>query len=126
MKRKQKELRQLYGGRKPKSYKLAHNHIMHVGDTFHGERGFRRFWIPPQWIGDGWEKCPCGWHNGDTHYALSEHVKNWRKRIKKHGGLEGAYHSINKELAAYFKRTHPKAFRLMQGHLKSLEHQGNA
>jgi hypothetical protein len=71
---KKKELRQLYGGRKPKSYRLAHNHIMHTNATSHGDRGFRRFWIPPQWIGDGWEKCPCGWHNGDEHYAVKEHV----------------------------------------------------
>jgi hypothetical protein len=56
----EERLRQRYGGRKPKSYRLAHNHIMHDDTTPHGERGFRRFWIPPQWIGDGWEKCPCG------------------------------------------------------------------
>ena len=36
----------------------AHNHIMHTDITPHDDRGFRRFWIPPQWIGDGWEKCP--------------------------------------------------------------------
>ena len=38
---KKKELRQLYGGRKPKSYRLAHNHIMHTNATSHGDRGFR-------------------------------------------------------------------------------------
>ena len=40
---KKKELRQLYLGRKPKSYRLAHNHIMHTNATSHGDRGFRRF-----------------------------------------------------------------------------------
>jgi hypothetical protein len=101
---KQKELRQLYGGRRPKSYRLAHNHIMHTADTPHGERGFRRFWIPPQWIGNGWEKCPCGWHNGDTHYAWKEHVAHWHTRIKKLGSLEAVYAEINAELAKAFAK----------------------
>ena len=99
-----KELHQLCGGRKPKSYRLAHNHIMHTDVTPHGERGFWRFWIPPQWVGKGWEKCPCGWHNGDTYYAIKEHVQHWRKRIKKLGSLETAYREINKGLAAHFKQ----------------------
>jgi hypothetical protein len=34
-----KELRQLYGGRKPKSYRLAHNHIIHTPDFPHGLNG---------------------------------------------------------------------------------------
>jgi hypothetical protein len=97
-----KELRQLYGGRKPKSYRLAHNHVMHTNQTFHGERGFRRFWIPPQWVGHGWSKCPCGWHNGDTHYAADEHVKQWHKNIAKFGSLEAVYDDINKQLAAEY------------------------
>jgi hypothetical protein len=101
---KKKELRQLYGGRKPKSYRLAHNHVMHTDVTPHGERGFRRFWIPPQWVGKGGERCPCGWHTGDTHYAHDDHVKHWHKRIKKLGSLEAAYEEINKELAAHFKQ----------------------
>jgi hypothetical protein len=98
-----KELRQLYGGRRPKSYRLAHNHILHTNGTPHRERGFRRFWIPPQWIGNGWEKCPCGWGDGKTHYAVSEHVKGWHKRIKKSGSLEAAYAAVNKELHSYYK-----------------------
>ena len=39
-KAKRKELRQLYGGRKPKSYPLAHNHIMHTDITSHGETAY--------------------------------------------------------------------------------------
>ena len=38
----------LYGGRKPKSYLLAHNHITHTPDFPLGANGFRGFWIPPQ------------------------------------------------------------------------------
>jgi hypothetical protein len=45
---KRKEPRQLYGGRVPESYLPAHNHISHTPETHHGERGFRRFWIPPE------------------------------------------------------------------------------
>ena len=101
------ELRQKYGGRKPKSYRLAHNHIMHTAHTVHGDRGFRRFWIPPQWIGHGWEKCPCGWHNGDTHFAIKGHVTNWKKRIKKCGSLEAAYQDVRKHLAQYFAKEYP-------------------
>jgi hypothetical protein len=97
-----KEFSQIYGGRKPKSYKLAHNHIAHTDLTRHGERGFRRFWIPPQWIGHGWSKCPCGWHNGDTHYAQGDHVKRWHQRIKRCGSLEAAYREIERDLAAEF------------------------
>jgi hypothetical protein len=99
---KQKELRQLHGGRKPKDYLLAHNHIMHTAHTTHGERGFRRFWIPPQWVGKGWSKCPCGWHNGDTHYAIDEHVAIWHERIEKLGSLEAAYGEINRQLDEAF------------------------
>jgi hypothetical protein len=74
-----KELHQYYGGPKPKSYRLAHNHVLF--------NGFRRFWIPPQWIGHGWSKCPCGWRPDlGTHYARSDHVKSWmssREAIRK-------------------------------------------
>jgi hypothetical protein len=101
------ELRQKYGGRKPKSYRLAHNHIMHTDCTGHGERGFRRFWIPPQWIRDGrWEKCPCGW-SGKTHYANKEHVAHWRKQIKKFGSLEATYQDVRKRLAEHFAKDYP-------------------
>jgi hypothetical protein len=101
---KKKELRQLYGGGKPKSYRLADNHIMHTNATSHGDRGFRRFWIPPQWIGDGWEKCPCTWHNGDEHYAVKEHVDHWKKQIKKLENLDAVYRDINRRLAAHFRK----------------------
>ena len=47
-----KERTQLYGGRRPPDYKPAHNHVLFFEDTGHGERGFRRFWIPPEWIGN--------------------------------------------------------------------------
>jgi hypothetical protein len=99
---KTKELSQKYGGRKPKSYKLAHNHVMHTDVTTHGERGFRRFWIPPQWVGKGWKKCPCGWHNGDAHYAAEEHVNHWHKQIKKLGSLEACYRDVYERLAQHF------------------------
>ena len=79
-----KELRQFYGGRKPKSYLLAHNHITHTPDSPLGANGFRRFWIPPQWIGQGWNACPCGWRSDlGTHYANSDHVGWWKEEIKK-------------------------------------------
>jgi len=97
-----RELHQLYGGRKPKSYLLAHNHVMHTNETHHGERGFRRFWIPPQWVGRGWSKCPCGWHRGDVHYAVTDHVKLWRERIKRLGSLKAAYREINRKLGRHF------------------------
>lgn len=114
--------RQLYGGRVPKDYLPAHNHVKHVPNTSHGERGFRRFWIPPQWAGKGWSKCPCewgsqpstrepecwpevhGWYKRDKgrpHYAWTGHVKVWREAIKKHGGIEGAHRQFIKELSAY-------------------------
>jgi hypothetical protein len=98
---RKKELHQLYGGRRPKSYRLAHNHVMHTDVTRHGERGFRRFWIPPQWIGKGFVECPCGW-GGKKHYALKEHVQHWRKRIKMLGSLEAAYREVNKQLASEY------------------------
>jgi hypothetical protein len=96
---KKKELSQLYGGRRPKDYALAHNHIMHTTATIHGERGFRRFWIPPQWIGDRFVECPCGW-GGKTHYASKYHVDYWHERIKRLGSLDAAYNEIDKLLAA--------------------------
>jgi hypothetical protein len=41
--------------------------------------------------------------DGKTHYAVSEHVKGWHKRIKKSGSLEAAYAAVNKELHSYYK-----------------------
>jgi hypothetical protein len=104
---KEEERRQSYGGRKPDDYLPAHNHVTHADCTGHGERGFRRFWIPPEWVGKkgGWSKCPCGWHpprsqaKWETHYAVTEHVQHWKARIKKHGSLEAAYRNIYKHLA---------------------------
>jgi hypothetical protein len=102
-----KERRQLYGGRKPKDYLPAHNHITHTDCTVHGERGFRRFWIPPEWVKSGeWAECPCGWraaglkwNEPKKHYAWTEHAQAWKARIKKHGSLQAAYRDINKHLA---------------------------
>jgi hypothetical protein len=103
-KRRQKELRQLYGGRKPKSYRPAHNHIIHTPGFDHGLNGFRRFWIPPQWVGRGWSKCPCGWRGHDpkweNHYAWSEHVQWWKSEIKRRGSLDAVYRHVYERLAA--------------------------
>jgi hypothetical protein len=84
------------GGPKPKSYLPAHNHVAHVIETHHGERGFRRFWIAPALVRRGdFVECPCGWRapswkRGRPHYALSIHVRYWRRLIRKHGSLEKA------------------------------------
>jgi hypothetical protein len=96
-----KELRQLYGGKKPKSYLLAHNHIIHTPDFPLGANGFRRFWIPPQWIRQGWSKCPCGWRPDlGTHYANSDHVAWWKEEIKKRGSLDAVHRHILDKLRA--------------------------
>jgi len=96
-----------YGGRKPKSYLPARNQVLHTPEFAHGTNGSRRFWIPPQWVGRGWSKCPCGWRGNDpkwqTHYAHSAHVKNWKERIKKHGSLEAAHKAVHRELFRHFK-----------------------
>jgi hypothetical protein len=85
-----------------KSYLPAHNQVAHTPGTSHGERGFRRFWIPPEWAGRGWSKCPCGWSArswGDApHYAWTEHVKHWRGLIKKHGSLEAAQKAESRKI----------------------------
>jgi hypothetical protein len=98
---RKKELNAIYGGKRPKGYLLAHNHVMHTNATRHGTRGFRRFWIPPQWVGDNWEECPCGWHNGDTHYARKDHIVVWREDLNRLGSLEAVYAEYDKELAAH-------------------------
>ena len=56
-----KERRQLYGGRIPAGYKLAHNIVARTANMPHGMNGFRRFWIPPEWTKWHWVKCRCGW-----------------------------------------------------------------
>jgi hypothetical protein len=62
---------QIYGGKRPRTYKLAHNHILHTANMQHGTNGFRRFWIPPEWIGWHWVKCKCGWRpDMGTHYRV--------------------------------------------------------
>jgi hypothetical protein len=103
-----KELRQLYGGRKPKSYRPAHNHVIHTPGFGHGLNGFRRFWIPPQWVGRGWSRCPCGWNSHrpewKVHYAWTEHVKWWKEEIKKRGSLDAVYLHVIKRLAAGHRR----------------------
>jgi hypothetical protein len=94
-----KELRQLYGGRKPKTYLPAHNRVIHTPEFRHGDNGFRRFWIPPQWIGHTWTECPCGWRPDlGTHYAGRGHVGWWKSEIKKRGSLDAVYRYIIKRL----------------------------
>jgi len=99
-----KELRQLYGGRKPKTYRPAHNHVIHTPGFYHGTNGFRRFWIPPQWVGHGWSKCPCGWNSHrpewKVHFAITEHVQWWKREIKKRGGLGAVHLHVIERLAA--------------------------
>jgi hypothetical protein len=96
----------IYGGKRPKSYRLAHNHIIHTPEFGHGQNGFRRFWIPPQLISEGkWKECPCGWHSHlGTHFALADHVQWWKAEIKKRGGLEAVYRYINRRLEAEFNK----------------------
>jgi hypothetical protein len=97
------ELRQLYGGRKPKSYPPAHNHIIHTPDFSHGLNGFRRFWIPPQWIGHGWSKCPCGWRPDlGTHYATTAHVGWSKEEIEKRGSLDAVYRHVIERLRKHW------------------------
>jgi hypothetical protein len=93
MSRKEQRV-QIYGGPRPKDYLPAHNHVTHTPDFSHGTNGFRRFWIPPEWVKAGeWSECRCGWRGHDPnwgkHYALTEHAAWWRAAIKKHGGLRG-------------------------------------
>jgi hypothetical protein len=97
-----KQLRQRYDGeRKPKSYRLAHNFITHTPEFLNGDNGFRRFWIPPQWIGKGWSKCPCGWWPElGVHYAVTPHVKWWQSEIKKRGSLKAVHRHIRRRLRA--------------------------
>jgi hypothetical protein len=78
---------------------LCHNHVAHVADTLHGERGFRYFVAAR---GDGWVQCPCGWQPASgwkgAHYAQRDHVKLWKARIKRCGSLEAAYREVNRQL----------------------------
>jgi hypothetical protein len=96
------ELHQLYGGRIPKSYRLAHNHITHTPEFLNGDNGFRRFWIPPQWIRrQGWSKCPCGWWPElGVHYAATPHVEWWQSEIKQRGSLKAVHRYIRRSLRA--------------------------
>jgi hypothetical protein len=104
-----KELTQYYGGRKPRSYLPAHNHIAHAPWFAHGLNGFRRFWIPPQWVADGsFTKCPCGWNSHrpewKTHYAVRCHAKHWRDLIKKHGSVKAAQAVEGRRIARWMKK----------------------
>ena len=77
---------------------LAHNHVAHTPKFPHGLNGFRRFWIPPEYIESGeWIQCPCGWGN-IPHFAIKEHVEWWEDEIKKRGSLEAVHHYIVQEL----------------------------
>jgi hypothetical protein len=51
------------GERLPKDYRLAHNFVRPTtADQRHGTHGFRRFWIPQEYIEEGkWVECDCGW-----------------------------------------------------------------
>jgi hypothetical protein len=105
---KRKELRQVYGGPRPKSYLPAHNHVAHDQHTGHGQGGFRRFWIPPSWVRERkFVACPCGWSapswdKSKPHYAAPEHVRGWRQRIKKHGSLEEACRAVARETWVHY------------------------
>jgi hypothetical protein len=105
MMKKPKELSQLYGGKIPPDYLPAHNHITHTPTFSNGANGFRRFWIPPQWLDQkdrAWVKCPCGWRGHDpkwrVHYACDAHVEWWETEIEKRGSLEAVYQYIREEL----------------------------
>jgi hypothetical protein len=102
--------KQSYGGRRPKDYLPAHNHIMHTAWFTHGTNGLRWFWIPPEWVEGGeWSKCPCGWGGPkwETHYALTEHAQHWKKIIKKLGSLNAAYREVEKRLRKIGARSAP-------------------
>jgi len=94
------EPRQIYGGWRPKSYRLAHNHIIHTPGFSHGLNGFRRFWIPRALIASkDWVRCPCGWRPDlGTHYARAEHVEWWHEQIKKRGSLQAVHKYIIRRL----------------------------
>jgi len=99
------EPKQIYGGRRPKGYQPAHNHVMHTPAFENGMNGFRQFWIPPQSIKSGeWKECPCGWRGDDPawcpHYARAEHVSWWKEEIAKHGSVEAVYRAIMRRLKA--------------------------
>jgi hypothetical protein len=107
MRKAKTEFAQYYGGPIPKGYVPAHNHIIHTPGFSHGLNGFRRFWIPPQWVGHEWSKCPCGWNSHrpewKIHYARAEHVDWWKSEIKKRGSLDAVYRHIERRLAAYWR-----------------------
>ena len=95
-----RELR--YGGTIPADYLPAHNHVSHVPGFIAGQNGFRRFWIPPEYVKSGkWAECPCGWQDrgkkwneSGVHYAHADHVQWWRDAIAQCGSLEAAYREI--------------------------------
>ena len=92
-----------YGGKIPKGYQRAHNHVAHTDELPHGLNGFRKFWIPPHYIeSKEWEECPCGWRGNDPkwriHYAHHDHVEWWKSEIKNRGSLEAVYGHIIQRL----------------------------
>jgi hypothetical protein len=96
----------VYGGRIPGDYLPAHNHVIHTPQFVHGDNGFRRFWIPPEFVESGrFAKCPCGWRGGrkwsepGEHYAACGHVEWWGEEIEKRGSLKAVYQSIERRLA---------------------------
>jgi hypothetical protein len=104
---KAKERELVYGGRRPKDYLPAHNHVAHTPEFRHGQNGFRRFWIPPEWVETGeWKECPCGWGGPKwkPHYATSDHAKWWKKRIKTYGSLEAAQRHEERRLHRHWKK----------------------
>jgi hypothetical protein len=98
------ERKQLYGGRIPAEYLPAHNHVMHTAKFPHGLNGFRRFWVPPEYVeAGGWTICPCGWRSherrwAEPHYAFATHVEWWENAIKEHGSLEAVYRDIELQM----------------------------
>jgi hypothetical protein len=90
--------------KKPKDYLPAHNHILHTPKFTNGMNGFRCFWIPPEWVGKGWSKCPCGWadrirpEEWKVHYARADSVKYWHEEIAAHGSLKAFHREIVRRL----------------------------
>jgi hypothetical protein len=96
---KAKEPHQIYGGKRPPNYLLAHNHVRHTPEFPNGMNGSRRFWIPPQWVNQGWSECSCGWGSKyGVHYARAGHVDWWKEQTARLGSLEAVHRYIIEEL----------------------------
>jgi hypothetical protein len=69
--------------RRPKGWRLAHNHMMHTKTTGQGVNGFRYFWIAPEV--KGFSVCRCGWRPKlGKHYSTRPN-QPLVKRIKRDG-----------------------------------------